>query len=219
MSSSDELMKRIFSGLEVENAKNSPKEEACRFDCSSKFSTLDNLNEDVHLLDSNVMTLGAKVEASGQALTDLRFHYHNLRNDNQRVKGDIEQIKETVRGQGERLDDIDEKLEMLYALPPIIGDNQAKIAKLEERTNGLDARLGDEKRQREESDSSLQGWLAIGGIFAVLWLLSRQRPAETQSSPQLTPPVRQAEVAARAYIAAKERMRGKFRSVDGRWYK
>jgi len=199
MYSSEELKKRILSKLEVKEAEeNSPKETTCPFDCSPEFSMLHELGEDVDRLDSSVTTLGIELwKIRGHAITDLSSRYQNLQSDHQRVKGEVERLKEIVGTHGERLDEVDKKLETLYTLRPIVDENKAKIAKLEEHTNDLGARLDDEKQQRKESESNL--WLVIG--LAFLWLLSRQRLAETQIAPPPTPP---ALVVARAYLEAKK---------------
>jgi len=171
----------------------------CPFDCSSEFSTLHELGEDVDRLDSNVTTLGTELwKIRGHIITDLSSCYHNLQSDHQRVKGEVKRLEETAKTHGERLDEVDKKLETLYALRPTVSENKAKIAKLEEHTSDIDARLDEEKRQRKESDSNL--WLGIG-FLVFLWLLKRQRLAETQIAPPPTPP---ALVVARAYLEAKK---------------
>jgi len=183
MSSSDQLTKQILSRLGVEEVEddNAQKRE-CPFDCSSKFSMLDELDEDVYRLDSDLTTLRAKTEAHGHIITEFGSHHQALWSDHRQVKGEVHHIKEMVRIHGERLDEVDRKLDTLYALRPIIYENKAKIAKLEEHTNDFHARLDDEKRQRKESDSSL-GWLILGLFF--LGLVFHQKP-EMQARKELT---------------------------------
>ena len=215
MSSSDELTMRILSRLGLEKGEDdssegrsidSPEETTSPLDPSPTFSILDNLDEDVQRLDSDVMTLDAKIEARAHEITELASCYQSLRFDRQRARGEVQWIKETVRCHGERLDEVDTKLETLYAFAPMTCENSGKIAKLEERTDDLAARLDDEKRQREESHSNLSGLLSVVGFLALLCLLNRQRLAVTQSAPRSTSPVRDrfidAESAATAYMAA-----------------
>ena len=211
MYSSDQLTKRILSRLGVEEAEEdtpteTPKETTpilTPFDASSKSPILDELDADVHRLDSNVIALGAKIEARGHAITHLSSQYQNLRIEHKRVERQVDSIKGIVRSHGERLDEVDAKLERLGSLRPVIRENKAEIARLEGYTDDLDVLLDDEKRQREESHSKLSGLLLLG--FAFLCLLNRRTLAETQDTPRLAPPIETpAEAAARAYIAAHE---------------
>jgi len=181
MSSSDELKERVLRRLRAEAVQEDSSKDITSTS-SSNLVMLDDLTEHVHLLNSNMMNLSARVEARGHEVTELRSRYRSLSIDQQRVGREIERIKEIATGHAERLDEVDKKLETLYGLRPMIYENKAEIAKLEDHTNDLDARLDDEKRQRKESDSTL-GLLILGLFF--LGLVFHQKP-QTQARKELT---------------------------------
>jgi len=197
MSSSDDSAKRILRNLGVESVQEqTPRETTCPYDCSSEFQTLDNLNEYVQQQDSDIMTLEMKNKAQGDQITRLDFLCRNLRYEQERFK---QEIKETARIHSERLDNIDKRQEDSRLL---ISENVAKIAKLEEHTNDISARLDDERRQRKDSDLRIWGFF---GFLGLLWLLNTQRPVETQTqteSSRASPAVTAAEeyVRTKAYF-------------------
>jgi len=195
MDSSGEIAERILSRLGVEKAEDdNPQKTECPFDCSSKFSMLDEASEDVYRLGSGLTHLKARTEAHEHVIGELGSHYRNLWTDQRRVKEDIRQVREDVHQIKERLNEIDEKL----------CENREETAKLEEHAMALNAQLDQEKRQRKKSDESLGLLILLGLLF--LGLISHQK-LQTGASKELqytqrTPvtPGELAEMAAREYV-------------------
>lgn len=177
------ILEAINRDPKVKDVKDdNPKETKCPFDYSSKFSMLDELNEDFYRLNSDLTTLRTKTEAYGQIIKELSSDHQALWSDHQQVKGDVKQIKEMVRVHGERFDDVDK---MLYALRSEVNEDKARIAKLEEHTNTLNAQLDEEKRQREKSDSGIWDFLGFLMLLGLIGL-SQRKIAESQARKELT---------------------------------
>jgi len=208
MASSEQLTKQILSRLGVEVKDENPQKSECPFDCSSKFSMLDEVSEDVYSLGSDLAHIKARTEAHGQIIRELGSHHRNLLFDHRQLNEDILGVREIIKTHSQRLDEIDKRIDYYRNWAY---ENNERIAKLEERAEALNEQLNEETRQRKKSDSGL-GWLILGLFF--LGLVSQQKP-QTRASKELqyiqrTPATigELAEMEAREYV--------QLRTVGGR---